>query len=101
MTKQSILSGIVVDETMEFTLADLSRASGRPAEWILELVAEGVIEPIGHDPAHWRFRGRSLQRVCIVQRLESDLGVNLPGAALAIELLEEVEQLRKRLLKTN
>jgi chaperone modulatory protein CbpM len=35
--------------------------------------------------------------VRIVQRLESDLGLNLAGAALALELLEEVEDLRHRI----
>lgn len=86
-----------MDEGTELTLVQLSQACGQPAEWILELVEEGIIEPIGRDRAHWRFRARSLRRVQVVQRLERDLGVNLAGAALALELLEEVEQLRKRL----
>jgi hypothetical protein len=30
-----------------------------------------VIEPVGADQAHWHFRGHSLRRVCIVQRLHS------------------------------
>jgi chaperone modulatory protein CbpM len=30
-----------------------------------------------------------------VVRLQRDFGVNLPGAALALELLEEVERLRR------
>ena len=97
MVKQTILTGIIVDESAEFTLGELSRACGKPAEWLLELVDEGVIEPIGEDQATWRFRGTCLRRVLIVQRLESDLGVNLAGAALALELLEEVEMLRKKL----
>jgi len=97
MIKQTIVTGIIVDETAEFTLGELSRACGVPAEWLLSLVDEGIIEPVGQDPAHWRFRGTCLRRVRIVQRLESDLRVNLPGAALALELLEEVEQLRARI----
>lgn len=97
MVKQTILTGIIVDENTELTLVQLSQACGQPAEWVLELVEEGIIEPVGEDRAHWRFRGRSLRRVQIVQRLESDLGVNLAGAALALELLEEVEQLRRKL----
>lgn len=97
MVKQTILTGIVVDESTELTLVQLSQACGQPAEWILELVEEGIIEPIGRDRAHWRFRSKSLRRVQIVQRLERDLGVNLAGAALALELLEEVEELRRKL----
>jgi chaperone modulatory protein CbpM len=97
MTRQTVLTGIVVEESSEFTLGELSRACGKPAEWILALVEEGVIEPVGADQTHWHFRGHCLRRVRIVQRLQSDLGVNLAGAALALELLEEVETLRNRI----
>jgi chaperone modulatory protein CbpM len=97
MTTHNILTGILVEDTSEFSLGELSRACGMPAEWVLSLVEEGVIEPIGGDQAHWHFRGYCLRRVRIVQRLQSDLGINLAGAALALELLEEVETLRQRL----
>jgi len=97
MTEQTILTGIIIEETTEFSLADLSRACGQPAEWILALVEEGVIEPVGGDQSHWHFSGSCLRRVRIAQRLQSDLGLNLAGAALAVELLEEVEELRKRI----
>lgn len=97
MTMQTVLTGIVIEENTSFTLAELSRACGKPAEWILALVEEGVIEPVGDDQGQWQFRGHCLRRVRIVQRLESDLGLNLAGAALALELLEEVEDLRKRI----
>lgn len=97
MTRQTVLTGIIVEESSEFTLGELSRACGKPAEWILALVEEGVIEPVGTDQTHWHFPGHCLRRVRIVQRLQSDLGVNLAGAALALELLEEVEALRNRI----
>jgi chaperone modulatory protein CbpM len=97
MTRQTILTGIIVEDTTEFTLGELSRACGKPAEWILALVEEGVIEPAGADPVHWHFHGHCLRRVRIVERLQSDLGLNLAGAALALELLEEVETLRNRI----
>ena len=52
---------------------------------------------MGRDPEHWRFRGASVRRVRCALRLERDLGVNFAGAALALELLEELEALRARL----
>ena len=98
MIEKTILTGIVVDESVEFTLGELSHACGMPAEWLLALVDEGVIEPSGGNPTQWRFGGVCLRRVRIVQRLECDLGVNLAGAALVLELLEEVEDLRRRVV---
>lgn len=97
MNEQNVLNGILIEETSTFTLHELSRVCGKPSEWIIALVNEGVIDPVGDEPSHWQFHAYCLRRVRIVQRLESDLGLNLQGAALAIDLLEELEELRKRL----
>ena len=93
----SLLSGEVLEEDVELTLAELCQACQLPAEQLFELVEEGVIDPRGPDPLHWRFHGISLRRVRCVRRLRQDLGVNVAGAALALDLLEELEQLRDRL----
>ena len=92
-----MLSGEVLEEDVELTLAELSQACQQPAERIIELVEEGVVEPRGSDPVRWRFHGTSLLRVRCALNLEKDLGVNAAGAALALDLLEELERLRKRL----
>ena len=97
MSTVTVISGIVVEETELFTLSELSEACGRPTEWILALVDEGIIEPTYSNLKERTFRGRSLRRARIVQHLQSDLRVNLAGAALALELLEELEILRKRI----
>ena len=91
------MSGEVMEEEVELTLAELCQACRMPAEQVFDLVDEGVVEPVGRDPSSWRFRGISVRRVRCVQRLEQDLGVNVAGAALALELLEELERLRNRL----
>ena len=97
--KQKILTGIILDEQTELSLNDLSRACSSSAEWIIELVAEGTLEPSGHEQAHWRFPGNSLQKARTAMRLQRDLGINLAGVALAIELLDEIEQLQTRLCR--
>lgn len=97
MSNLTVLTGIIVEENVVFTLDELSDACGKSAEWILALVDEGVIEPAGRDQGHWKFSGYCLHRVRIVQHLQADLGVNLAGAALALDLLEEVEALRNRI----
>jgi chaperone modulatory protein CbpM len=89
--------GEVLEEEVEVTLAELCRACQVPAERLFELVEEGVVEPLGRDPARWRFRGISVRRVRCALRLEQDLGVNAAGAALVLDLLEELEAMRARL----
>ncbi len=93
----SLLSGEVLEEEVELTLVELCRICRLPSERLLELVEQGIVEPLGRDPEHWRFRGASVRRVRCALRLERDLGVNFAGAALALELLEELESLRARL----
>lgn len=99
MKKDSLkmLSGDLLEEDVELSLAQICRACRLSAEQIVELVDQGVIEPSGREPVSWRFQGISLRRVRFTQRMQRDLGVNAPGAALALDLLDELEQLRSRL----
>ena len=91
------LAGIVLDERTELTLDELSRACAARAELIIELVEEGVLEPAGREPQRWRFTGVHMRRARAAVRLQRDLGLNLAGVALALQLLDEVEALRARL----
>ena len=93
------LNGVLLEEEVEFSLGELSRACSVNAEWILLLVEEGILEPVtGTAESDWRFTGTSLQRVRITRHLQRDLGVNLAGAALALDLLEEIESLRTHMI---
>lgn len=94
---QTTLNGILLDEQTEVTLNDLCRACSCSAEWVIELVGEGVLEPISYQQTHWRFTGVSLQKAQTAARLQRDLGINTAGIALALELLDEIETLQSRL----
>jgi chaperone modulatory protein CbpM len=96
-TTIEITSGVLIDEQSELTLDELCRACSVQADWIATLVEEGVLEPIGESQPSWRFTGGQLRNALTIARLQRDLGVNLPGAALALELLDEIETLRRRL----
>jgi chaperone modulatory protein CbpM len=43
----------------------------------------------------WHFHISSVRRVRTTVHLQRDLGVNLPGAALALELLDRIAELQK------
>lgn len=93
----TILSGTLLDDEIELSLTELCQACSSSAEWIIELVEEGILEPIDSQQIHWRFSGTSLQRAHTAMRLQQDLGINLAGVALALELLDEIESLQGRL----
>ncbi len=87
----------IVEQEVRFTLVQLSQACGSRTERLIALVEEGVLEPSGTAPADWLFEGRSLRRARLALRLERDLELNEAGVALALELLDEISELRARL----
>jgi chaperone modulatory protein CbpM len=93
-----IHTGTVIEED-SLTLEQLCHACGVHAEWVISLVEESIIEPQGDEIQVWRFSGASLVRVRSALRLQRDLGVNLAGIALALDLMEELDNLRAELKK--
>ena len=98
-TPTHVVTGLILDEDSIFTLQELSISCAVETEYIIELVEEGIVEPMGpqRDQQHWAFSGQSLLRVRKTQRLQQDLGVNLAGIALVLDMMDEIEQLRERL----
>lgn len=87
------LHGEVVEDEVELSLDQLCRACGARDELVMQLVEHGVLD--ARSASHgWVFVGASLRRTRVALRLMNDLDVNAPGAALAVELLEEIERLR-------
>lgn len=99
-TPLQIVSSHVMEELTELSLADLCRACSAQADIIIDLVNEGVIEDAVMPPdqhfEHWRFTGMHLHRAKVAIRLQRDLGVNFAGAALALQLMDELALLRSR-----
>ena len=92
---QEILSGPVLDQNDVVTLADLCRSCTVETETITTLVAEGILDPLGGEVEQWQFTVASLRRVKTVIHLQRDLGVNLAGAALALDLLDRIAELER------
>jgi len=109
--KQSIQhvlhEGMLLDEQAKLSLKELCCACSSSAEWIIELVEEGALEPerlnsISNNPFEeqqnlWCFNGYNLQRAQTARRLQRDLNINIAGVALALELLEQINSLQEQL----
>ena len=89
----------VVENEVHMTIMELSHAARTPQELIMSWVSEGVLSPVGSSPEDWRFSGDSLRRAKTAAHLTHDLELNAPGVALALDLLDEIAQLRSRLLR--
>lgn len=86
------------DPQAELTLDAVSQACAVQTTFILELVEEGAIAlPAGQEPGSWRFTSLQLHQVMVAARLQRDLGINLAGAALVLQLLDDIETLRAQI----
>jgi chaperone modulatory protein CbpM len=89
------LPGEIFEEGAVLSVADLARMFAVEERHIVALAEEGVITALEIESTEWRFSGADIRRARIALRLERDLGINLPGVALSLELLEELEPLRR------
>jgi chaperone modulatory protein CbpM len=95
--ERSALSGLVLSEEVRLSVHEICSVCDVERDALIEMVMEGLVEPVdlGLHPREWRFSGTTVTRIRTAQRLQRDLGVNLSGAALALELLEEIDRLRR------
>ena len=94
-TDDRALPGTIFDESAILSLEELSRMCAVDQRHIVEFVEEGVLSTV--QSTEWRFTGAELRRARLALRLERDLELNLAGVALAVELIEELAQLRREL----
>ena len=87
-----------LDTQALFSLEQLCRTCAVQTEFVMAMLDEGVVQPVkGQTPDSWRFGEIQVHHVTVAWRLQRDLGVNPAGAALALQLLDEMETLRAQL----
>jgi chaperone modulatory protein CbpM len=96
-TLERILEGSPIDESAWIAVGDFCAWLRVDRHWVAGLVEAGVIEPRGAAPEAWAFPASDLVRVRAVVRLVRDLDVNLAGAALIVDLVEERRRLERRI----
>ncbi len=97
MTKTIIHHGILLDESVTYTLTELSEISSFEKAIIVEMTEYGILEPQGKTPEQWVFSSRSFIRFKKAMRLHQDLHINWAGVSLVLDLLEERESLHQKL----
>jgi chaperone modulatory protein CbpM len=95
---RSIVAGDVVTDEPELTIEDVCAACGMTREEIAAYVAEGLAEAKG-PVVEWRFSRLTVLTFRRAARLKRDLGLNPPGVALALELMDRIEELQRRLAR--
>jgi chaperone modulatory protein CbpM len=91
-----VMTGTIFDQSAILSIKDLSRMCQVDERHIVEFVEEGVLNVVELS-SEWHFTGDALRRARLAVRLERDLELNLAGVALALDLIEELQRLRREL----
>lgn len=85
---------MVINLEIHFTMVELCQVTEVSTEDLIELVEHGIVEPSGDAPDDWVFDARVAGVVKRANRLRRDLDIDWAGIALALDLLEKLEQLQ-------
>ncbi|MFK8331129.1 chaperone modulator CbpM [Pseudomonas sp. BJa5] len=79
---------------VQLDMQTLCREADLPAAYVIEIVEHGIVEPSGRTPEEWLFDDQAPVLAKRAAKLQRDLALEWEGVALALELLDEVQQLR-------
>ncbi|MDO6442781.1 MULTISPECIES: chaperone modulator CbpM [unclassified Marinobacter] len=102
--KDSILTVEVMDsDGSTYTLHEVCERGECHAEFVIKLVNYGIIAPVepSEEARQWLFDVAALARLHKARRLQRDLKMNLPGLAMSLELLDEVQEMRREVARLN
>ncbi len=88
---------LAYDPSELLTLDALAERTDTHPELIRSYIEYGLIEPAGQRGTLLLFEIAAVTRVRTIQRLRNDLGVNLPGIGVILELLERMRELEREL----
>lgn len=77
------------------SLTELTQSVRLSTDTVITIVDCGIVEPRGDQPQQWLFEPhmvKLIQRAC---RLQRDLELDWPAVALALDLTEQLRQLRE------
>ena len=90
---------VVLDQEDAVNISEVCTIVNLQAEVVCQWVQEGIVTPRGERISEWRFSQRHIQRIRQAQRLQQDLEINTPSLPLVLDLLDEINQLRRRLYR--
>ncbi len=92
-----VLDAQLLGENQWLGVEELCRVCRLELSTLVELADLGVISPHGASPENWEIPAVALPRLRTAGRLMRDLGVNVSGVAVALELLDIQHELKRQL----
>lgn len=97
MNKEIIFTGVLIEDTTTYTAIEVCQKYHIPQELLIEMIEHGLFPRTTTSPEQISFDAKALRRMESAFRLHNDLGINLPGVTLALELLDEIEKIHSEL----
>lgn len=86
---------IIHEEWSNFlTLSELAALTRTDRDQILIYSEYGLVTPVGRADSEPGFELDAIQKIRTIRRLREELGVNLAGIAVIMELLEKLKRLQ-------
>ena len=95
IVKNGCLEAEIIDEQHIFDLHHFAQACGQSPEWVLQLL-EYEILPARSEVRIHQFFAYELTRARRAYRLQRDFEASLSAVAMMMDLIDEVQQLRKQ-----
>ena len=92
-----VYESIVIDSDSPLTLEQLGNALHAQHDFIYQLIEYEHISPVGKGPDDWGFDSTCLSRAKRAHSFYYELEINMPGVALALDLLDQIEVLKKQI----
>lgn len=97
MSEKTVITGVLIEDTTTFSFIEVCTRYHIPKKLLHEMIEQGLFDVQSTNEQQLTLTQKDLQKMESAFRLHKDLGVNLEGVALALELLDELERLRTEL----
>ncbi|WP_454784134.1 chaperone modulator CbpM [Legionella sp. WA2024007413] len=97
MKQDNTIIGVLIEETMTISFDEVCQKYQIPEELLHEMVEYGLFSTETTKTEHLELNPNDLRKIESAFRLHQDLGINLPGVALALDLIEKIDQLNEEL----
>jgi len=90
----------IIDEQLALDLEHFAEACGQSPEWVLQLLEYDILPTRPEERIH-QFFGEDVSRARKAYRLQRDFDASFSAVAMMLDLIDEVQKLRKEVKHLN
>ena len=98
MTNNMMVTAVLMDEYSVLSFVEVCKRCDISAEQLHEMIEHGLFQASLMPSPSLHFTEKAVARIQAASRLQRDLEINLPGIALVLDLLDEIETIRNELI---